>query len=126
MSGKHRCGSVGNSLRRRGALPSTVHPERLGRATAGWSARPSSWEGTVVMPKPRLLESPLPIVAAPMAGGVPTVALATAVAGAGGFAFMPAGYKSAEALAQDLDALRGIGAPFGVNLFFPGRSDIGG
>jgi len=77
------------------------------------------------VPEPPLLESPLPIVAAPMAGGASTVALAAAVTRAGGFAFMPAGYKSVEALAEDLAALRGLGAPYGINLFVPGPNDIG-
>jgi nitronate monooxygenase len=62
----------------------------------------------------------LPIVQAPMAGGPSTPALAAAVAAAGGLGFLAAGYKSADAVAQDIAALRSAsGAPFGVNLFSP-------
>ena len=54
-----------------------------------------------------LLDVPLPIVAAPMAGGPTSVALATAVAGAGGFPFLAAGYKTPEALAGETTAWAG-------------------
>lgn len=67
----------------------------------------------------RLLGSRLPIVAAPMAGGGTTVALARAVAAAGGFPFLAAGYQTAEALAAQILELEAAGAPFGVNLFVP-------
>lgn len=73
---------------------------------------------------PSLLGSPLPLVAAPMAGGPTTVALAAAVAGAGGFPFLAAGYKSPEQMAGEIAALRGVGAPFGVNLFVPSRHPV--
>lgn len=66
-----------------------------------------------------LLESQLPIVAAPMAGGPSTVALAQAVASAGGFPFLAGGYKGAAALAEEIDQVRGGGFDFGVNLFVP-------
>jgi nitronate monooxygenase len=65
----------------------------------------------------------LPIVAAPMAGGPSRPALVSAVAGAGGFAFLAAGYKTADAVAAEIAAVRagtGIGAAFGVNVFVPG------
>jgi nitronate monooxygenase len=62
----------------------------------------------------------LPIVQAPMAGGASTPALAAAVGQAGGLGFLAAGYKSADAVAQDIATLRSSGdAPFGVNLFSP-------
>lgn len=67
------------------------------------------------------LGSPLPIVAAPMAGGPTTVALASAVASAGGFPFLAGGYKTPEALAAEIDQLRALDVPFGVNLFVPSR-----
>jgi nitronate monooxygenase len=64
-----------------------------------------------------------PIVQAPMAGGPSTVELAAAVSDAGGLGFLAAGYKTADALREDIRALRGLtDAPFGVNLFVP-RSD---
>lgn len=66
-----------------------------------------------------LLESVLPLAAAPMAGGPSTPALAAAVTAAGGFAFLPAGYRSAESFAADLAAAHATGTSFGVNLFVP-------
>lgn len=42
-----------------------------------------------------LIPTPRPIVAAPMAGGPTTVALALAVAKAGGFPVLAGGYKTA-------------------------------
>ncbi len=61
-----------------------------------------------------------PIVQAPLAGGPSTPKLAAAVAGAGGFGFLAAGYKPADAVRQDIGELRSlIDAPFGVNLFAP-------
>lgn len=72
---------------------------------------------------PSLLGSPLPLVAAPMAGGPTTVALAAAVAGAGGFPFLAAGYKSPEQMAGEIATLRSVGAPFGVNLFVPSHGE---
>ncbi|GAA1980899.1 NAD(P)H-dependent flavin oxidoreductase [Catenulispora subtropica] len=72
----------------------------------------------------RVVDSELPIVAAPMAGGPSTVALATAVHAAGGFPFLAAGYKSAEALADEVQQARGIGGAFGVNLFVPGSMPV--
>lgn len=73
---------------------------------------------------PSLLNSQLPIVAAPMAGGPSTVALARAVAAAGAFPFLAGGYKSADALAAEIEQLRPLGAGFGVNLFVPSRGAI--
>lgn len=66
-----------------------------------------------------MLGTDLPIVAAPMAGGPSTVALASAVTDAGGFAFLPAGYLSPDAFAALLGDARAAGRPFGVNLFVP-------
>ncbi|WP_414635498.1 NAD(P)H-dependent flavin oxidoreductase [Actinophytocola sp.] len=62
-----------------------------------------------------------PIVAAPMAGGVSTPALAGAVSEAGGLGFLAAGYLSPGVLREQIQAVRGLTArPFGVNLFVPG------
>jgi NAD(P)H-dependent flavin oxidoreductase YrpB (nitropropane dioxygenase family) len=65
------------------------------------------------------LGSALPLAAAPMAGGGTTTALARAVVDAGAFAFLAAGYKTPEAMAAEIAALRGNGDAFGVNLFAP-------
>jgi nitronate monooxygenase len=66
------------------------------------------------------LGSRLPIVGAPMAGGPTSVALATEVARAGAFPFLAAGYKTTAALAAEIERMREVGLPFGVNLFVPG------
>src|ERR1700678_2435938 len=62
----------------------------------------------------------VPIVQAPLAGGPSTPRLAAAVAGAGGFGFLAAGYKTPDAVAADIAELRELSsAPFGVNIFSP-------
>src|SRR6185369_632184 len=62
-----------------------------------------------------------PIILAPMAGGPTTPELVAAVSEAGGLGFLAAGYLSADALAERIDAVRALTAkPFGVNLFVPG------
>ena len=67
---------------------------------------------------PRTL--PEPIVQAPLAGGPSTPQLAIAVCEAGGLGFLAAGYKRAEAVAEDIGTVRsGTSKPFGVNLFVP-------
>jgi nitronate monooxygenase len=61
-----------------------------------------------------------PIVQAPMGGGPSTPALAAAVAEAGGLGFLATGYKTADAVRKDIEALRSLTRrPFGVNLFAP-------
>jgi nitronate monooxygenase len=56
-----------------------------------------------------------------MAGGPSTPALAIAVCQAGGLGFLAAGYKRADAVREEMNAVRAAtGAPFGVNLFVPG------
>lgn len=72
-----------------------------------------------------LLEVDLPVVGAPMAGGGSTPALGRAVAAAGGFPFLAAGYRGAEALAADVADLRAEVSAFGVNLFVPSPDRIG-
>ncbi|MDG5807251.1 nitronate monooxygenase [Streptomyces ossamyceticus] len=63
---------------------------------------------------------PLPIVQAPMAGGVSVPPLAAAVSEAGGLGFLAAGYKTADGMYQEINALRALTSrPFGVNLFMP-------
>lgn len=68
---------------------------------------------------PGFLPSELPLVAAPMAGGATTVALAGAASAAGAFPFLAGGYKTAAGLAAEVDALREQTDAFGVNLFVP-------
>ncbi|EST24432.1 nitronate monooxygenase [Streptomyces roseochromogenus] len=63
---------------------------------------------------------PLPIVQAPMAGGVSVPQLAAAVSEAGGLGFLAAGYKTADGMYQEIKQLRGLTSrPFGVNVFMP-------
>lgn len=70
-----------------------------------------------------LLDTPLPIVAAPMAGGATTLELASAVTHAGGLAFLAGGYQPADTLADQIDTATRWDRPFGVNLFVPGPDD---
>jgi len=72
-----------------------------------------------------LLESLLPLAAAPMAGGASTVRLGAAVAAAGAFPFLAGGYKTPQALAGEIAELRTYRVPFGVNLFAPSPIPIG-
>jgi NAD(P)H-dependent flavin oxidoreductase YrpB (nitropropane dioxygenase family) len=61
----------------------------------------------------------LPIIAAPMAGGPSTRDLVIGAARAGGLGFLAAGYKTPQALAEQIEAVRAEGVPFGVNVFVP-------
>ena len=62
----------------------------------------------------------IPIVQAPMAGGVSTPALAAAVSEAGGLGFLAAGMVPPDKLVQQLADCRALTRrPFGVNLFCP-------
>ncbi|MCB4207750.1 NAD(P)H-dependent flavin oxidoreductase [Arthrobacter sp. UM1] len=61
-----------------------------------------------------------PLVCAPMAGGPSTPELAAAVDRAGGLGFLAAGYLSPEALREQIERARSLGARrLGVNLFLP-------
>src|SRR3954468_22435537 len=71
----------------------------------------------------------VPIVQAPMAGGPSTPELAAVVrtdgglgvCAAGGPAFVAAGYRTPDAIAADVTAVRAAtGRPFGVNVFVGG------
>jgi nitronate monooxygenase len=63
-----------------------------------------------------------PIVVAPMAGGPSTPGLVIAAAGAGALGFLAAGYKTPEAVAAEISAVRAATSqPFGVNVFVPGE-----
>ncbi|MCL7382594.1 nitronate monooxygenase [Streptomyces sp. 35G-GA-8] len=61
----------------------------------------------------------LPVLAAPMAGGPTTPELVIAAAGAGSIGFLAGGYKTAQALAEQIAGARSAGVGFGVNLFAP-------
>jgi nitronate monooxygenase len=61
----------------------------------------------------------MPVLAAPMAGGPGAPALVTAAARAGSLGFLAAGYKTPQALADEITAVAGAAVPFGVNLFAP-------
>jgi nitronate monooxygenase len=64
----------------------------------------------------------IPIVQAPLAGGASTPGLTAAVVEAGAFGFLAAGYKTPDALREDIAAVRAMTtAPFGVNVFVPGQ-----
>src|SRR6476659_5953390 len=61
------------------------------------------------------------IVVAPMAGGSTTTELVVAAARAGALGWLASGYKTPEAMAAEIAAVRAATAePFGVNLFVPG------
>lgn len=67
-----------------------------------------------------LVALPMPIVQAPLAGGASTPELAAAVNSAGGLGFLAAGYRTVDALGEDIRRLRSLtDAPFGVNVFAP-------
>ncbi|SCL29275.1 nitroalkane oxidase [Micromonospora rhizosphaerae] len=61
----------------------------------------------------------LPVVAAPMAGGPTTTRLVAAAGACGAFAFLAAGYKPPEAVADEIAAARAADGSFGVNVFVP-------
>jgi nitronate monooxygenase len=62
------------------------------------------------------------IVVAPMAGGPTTIDLVIAAGQAGALGCLAAGYKTPEAMAAEISAVRAATAePFGVNVFVPGR-----
>ena len=50
-----------------------------------------------------LLDAPLPVAAAPMAGGPTSLALVRATAEAGCFPFLAAGYKQPAAMAEEVE-----------------------
>jgi nitronate monooxygenase len=67
----------------------------------------------------------IPIVQAPLAGGPSTPELAAAVSEAGALGFFAAGYKTPEAMAEDIGATRDLtSAPFGVNVFAAAPTEV--
>jgi nitronate monooxygenase len=61
----------------------------------------------------------LPVLAAPMAGGPSTPQLVVAAARAGSLGFLGGGYKTPDALGDQIAQVRSADVPFGVNLFAP-------
>jgi nitronate monooxygenase len=61
----------------------------------------------------------VPVLAAPMAGGPSTPELVVAAGRAGSLGFLAGGYKTPDALAGQISAVRAAGVAFGVNLFAP-------
>ncbi len=65
----------------------------------------------------------VPVAAAPMAGGPSTPDLVEAVSRAGGLGFLAAGYKTADAVREEIaEVRRRTDRPFGVNVFLPGAA----
>ena len=62
---------------------------------------------------------PVPLVAAPIAGGPTTPALVIAAGRAGALGFLAGGYLAPDVLASRIAAVQEAGVPFGVNLFAP-------
>lgn len=65
------------------------------------------------------LGAEIPMIAAPMAGGISGPALVSAAAAAGGLGFLAGGYKNAAELAAEIADVRRQTRRFGVNLFAP-------
>jgi nitronate monooxygenase len=60
----------------------------------------------------------IPVIGAPLAGGASTPALAAAVSAAGGLGFVASGYKTPQAMSDDIAATRALTSrPFGINVF---------
>ncbi|MBB6448980.1 nitronate monooxygenase [Geomicrobium halophilum] len=69
----------------------------------------------------------LPIIQAPMAGGISTVELAATVTNSGGTGFIAGGYKRASQLENEITKLQELNIEhFGVNLFVPSKPTMGG
>jgi len=66
----------------------------------------------------------VPVLAAPMAGGPTTPELVVAAGRAGSMGFVAGGYRTPQALAEQITRVRGAGVPFGVNLFVPDRRPV--
>jgi len=76
------------------------------------------WQQTMLT---KLLGVDLPIIQAPMAGGVTTPGLVAAVSNAGCLGSLGAGYMVPEAIRSAIAEIRSLTArPFSVNLFIGG------
>src|SRR5690625_3075037 len=69
---------------------------------------------------PAVIDSDLPLVAAPMAGGPSSLQLGEAVGRAGGFPFLAAANAEPATMSAQIEQARTWGVPFGVNLFIVG------
>lgn len=67
---------------------------------------------------------PMPVIAAPMAGGPSTPQLVVEAARVGSLGFLAAGYRTVEQLAADIATVRASTEDFGVNLFVPERGPV--
>ncbi|MDQ2815152.1 MAG: nitronate monooxygenase [Actinomycetota bacterium] len=61
----------------------------------------------------------LPVLAAPMSGGPGSLDLVRAAADAGSMGFLAAGYKTPQAVSDEIAVMTASRVPFGVNLFVP-------
>ncbi|PJK18382.1 nitronate monooxygenase [Mycolicibacterium goodii] len=61
----------------------------------------------------------IPVIAAPMSGGPTTVAMVIAAHRAERAGVSGTGYKTPESVQAELDAIREVSIPFGVNVFVP-------
>ncbi|HEX3829968.1 MAG TPA: nitronate monooxygenase [Sporichthyaceae bacterium] len=61
----------------------------------------------------------IPVLAAPMAGGPTTPQMVVAAAEVGSLGFLAGGYKTAQALGEQIRQVRAATPTFGVNLFVP-------
>ena len=68
----------------------------------------------------------LPVLAAPMAGGPTGPTMVIAAGRTGSLGFLAAGYKTPEALAAEVAAVRATEVPFGVNVFVPNPVPVDG
>jgi nitronate monooxygenase len=66
----------------------------------------------------------MPVTAAPMAGGATTPEMVIAAGTAASLGFLAAGYKTAEALREQIAVVRGASIPFGVNVFAPNHVPV--
>ncbi len=71
-----------------------------------------------------LMGSELPVVAAPMSGGPTTSALVLAAVEVGSGGSLAGGYKTAEALAEQVAEVRATTDRYGVNLFSPNPEPV--
>lgn len=73
----------------------------------------------------KVLNITYPIIQAPMAGGITTPELVSAVSNAGGLGSIAAGYLSPDALRTTIQETKKLtNKPFSVNLFVPARDEI--
>src|SRR5690606_35256280 len=119
-------------LRRRTAARGCTRTGRRRERCRGRPPVPSPWpplrlttafgkDPTIVLTD---LGITVPVLAAPMAGGPTTPELVVAAGRAGSMGFVAGGYRTPQALAEQITRVRGAGVPFGVNLFVPDRRPV--